>query len=147
MDTKLVSIPCRTHIRCWMLKEFGAEPLTAKLNNLLGGIIRNAATGAYIHCREIKSPGTDSIQICLSPKLMRFLGSDNVKKEIGYLLEEQFRLALITYVRAQHALGVSVMAACQSFYTTYNLVESDYDLDALRKIWRDHVNRVHKLAA
>lgn len=134
---KTISIPCRPHIRHWLVSEYGQEPIEATQRNFLGGLIRNASIGIYPDGREIKIPGSAQLTVSMSDKIAK-LATENVTRELGYLLEEHFSLAVISFVRGFTKAGKTSYQAIMAFYEHYQISTDDYDLEAVRKIWRDH---------
>lgn len=119
------------------MSEYGQEPIEATQRNFLGGLIRNASIGIYPDGREIKIPGSAQLQVSMSNPLASITCS-NVTRELGYLLEEHFSLAVISYIRGFVNAGKTSYQAINAFYDHYQINPDDYDMEALRKIWRDH---------
>lgn len=137
---KTVEIPVRPHIKQWILQEYGELPY-AKVGNFLGGIIRNAYHGAFFQAREIKSPGHTALIIKVSGPVAPYSWDENVRREVGYLLEEQFGLVVVSFMQGCINCGSSMAASVAAFYTHFGISEEDYDPDTLRGIYRTHETR------
>jgi hypothetical protein len=134
---KIIDIPCRPHIKNWLVLEYGQEPIEANQRNFLGGLIRNASIGINPDGREVKLPGNSNLQVVMSNPLAG-VTSKNVANELGYLLEEQFTLAVVSFVRGYIGAGKTSYQAIIAFYDHYKIEPDDYDMESVRKIWRDH---------
>jgi hypothetical protein len=143
---KFIDIPVRPHIRQWIQREYGAEPV-AKSTNLLGTVVINAYLSGRTTPRPLKYPGFDRLRIQCVEVLEPALCQQQIAWEVSYLLEEHFTLAVISFINGWILAGKPAFSAVMAFFDLYQIDEEQYSRDAFRKIWKDHVRRMKAAAA
>jgi hypothetical protein len=135
----VVKIPIRPHLKKFVLKQLGADPIIATERDFLGNAIMAVLNDKRNHNQPQELYRmTERITVVLtkemkerSPRLGRIV-------YVNTLLSKQFRDALVIWVQAQVHAQIPANQACKNFLEHYRIDENEYTYDGLYKIWQRH---------
>lgn len=92
--------------------------------------------------RQAQESEKNSLKIQLPQDLKHYTISDQRLRELGDYFEKYMQTAFIHYMIGQVLGGQSDWSAVKIFYEQYEINPDDYDIDTLRKVWRDYKDRI-----
>ncbi|MDJ1502735.1 hypothetical protein [Xanthocytophaga agilis] len=95
--------------------------------------------------RLVQQPEKSSLKVQLPQDLKHYTISDQKLKELGDYLKKYMQTAFIHYMIGQVTAGQSDWSAVRRFYNQYEFNPDHYDMDTLRKVWRDYKDRIARI--
>lgn len=133
------------HVRQFLLKELGPEPVSIHQNTFMGRSVRMKTE--KLPYRQLDRPVAASgpvLKLVLPTALRHHTLTAESAKQIGEMLNKFFQQQMIQFVKGQVAVTQNERAALRSFYNLYEINPSDYDLEEARKVYRDYRDKVMK---
>ncbi|MVN76927.1 hypothetical protein GO988_11385 [Hymenobacter sp. HMF4947] len=143
-NTPIFAIPVRSHVRQFLLHEFGAEqPWAIHQNTFMGRVVRmKLEKHPFRQLRRSEPCEGPSVHLTLPTALRHYTLTPDSAKQIGEMLDKLFQQQLVMWVKAQVAATGNERAALRSFCKLYDIDPSEADLEMLRKIYRDYKDKV-----
>lgn len=145
--TKILTIPLRPHVKDFLLKTLGPEPLRINQTSDIGKLMRlvvHQEPFRQVRPRIVQQPEKYTLKIQLPQDLKHYTVSEQKLKDLGDYLEKYMQTAFIHYMIGQVIAGQSDWSAVRRFYEQYEINPDHYDMDTLRKVWRDYKDRIAK---
>lgn len=146
---KQLRLMLRPHVRQYLLKEYGPEPINIRHQHPLGRIIVLATEKqpySILRRRAQKQQSYEQLNLaplCITLPTSLHYGklSEKSLKDIAYVLESKFNDGLCLWIKGRISMGDRVWPAIQSFYAYYDIDEGLYERESARKVWRDYTYR------
>lgn len=140
----IFAIPVRSHVRQYMLHEFGAaQPHLVHQNTFMGRVVRMMLEKQpFRQLRQQERPEGAAYQFTLPTALRHYTLTAESAKAMGEMFDKLFQQQLIMWVKAQVAATGNERKALRSFCKLYDIDPSSADLEMLRKIYRDYKDKV-----
>jgi hypothetical protein len=140
------AIPVRPHVRQFLLKELGAEPVAVHQNNFLGAIVKMKVEKRPF--RQLHTPKAEPldprhhVRLTLPTALKHHVLTDESSAAIGKMLDKYFLQQMFQFVQGQVAVTGNERRALRCFFQLYDIDPSQYDLEVARKAYRDYKDRI-----
>ena len=139
------ALPVHAHVRQFLLKELGPEPINIHQNTFMGRSVRMKTE--KLPYRQLDKPVAVTgpvLKLVLPTALRHYSLTLESAKQIGEMLNKFFQQQMIQFVKGQVAVTQNERAALRSFYKMYEINPTDYDLEEARKVYRDYRDKVMK---
>ncbi|MBF9239481.1 hypothetical protein I2I05_18960 [Hymenobacter sp. BT683] len=139
------ALPVQAHVRQFLLKELGPEPVNIHQNTYMGRTVRMKVEKLPFRQLDRPVPAQGPVLLISLPTALRHHTLTPASaKQIGETLDKFFQQQLIAFVKGQVAVTQNERAALRSFYNLYEINPSDYDLEEARKVYRDYRDKIMK---
>lgn len=138
------AIPVRSHVRQFLLLEYGVQqPHALHQNTFLGRVVRmKVEKHPFRQLNKAERPEGPVFELTLPTALKHYTLTAESARQIGEMLDKLFQQQMIMWVKAQVAATGNERAALRSFCKLYDIDPSDADLEMLRKLYRDYKDKV-----
>lgn len=145
-NTPTFAIPVPAHVKHYLLRVFGPEPLNIHQNTFMGRVTLLTAEKVPFRQldKEARPDPRRSLLISMPTALKHYRITPDGGREMGEMLEKFFQQQMIAFVMGQVVLSGNERAALRSFFNLYGFDPDEYDLETARKAYRDFKDRILK---
>jgi hypothetical protein len=138
-------IPVRSHVRQFLLKEFGPDPWAIHQNTFMGVTVKmKVQKQPFRQGLRLEPEAAQGavLRLTLPTALKHHVLTGESCKSIGDMLNKFFQQQMFQFVQGQAAVTGNDRQALRCFYKLYDINPSDYDLEVARKAYRDYKDRI-----
>lgn len=143
----LISIPVKPHIKQFVIKLYGPEPVHATARNRFGKLMFLSAEYYHQRSKRVQATplqdGFTILQVELPKELKHAKFPDYKLYLLADVLERDFREAYMYHASGCLNPQPSEWLAAEQFLELYNIDPELMDQDTLRQIWRRNEERIY----
>lgn len=153
-NSTVILIPVKKHVKQYLLREFGVEPLRVHQNQFLGQTVKLVLEKEPYRILKPKAPTPmpgakpaakmAQVAIILPSSLKHYTISEQSLQELSKWFEKFFIQQLILFVKGAVAYDIPYGNAVNRFFLYYQFDADSCDVENLRKYWRDYMDNLHK---
>jgi hypothetical protein len=135
--TREIQVPIKPHVKKVLIAEFGAEPILASQNSILGFIASSRMANQRTSTYDNRSKLETFLTLSLPHRIMHHQCMN--KKKIALLschMDNIFRLFFINHIKSQMCLGINLYKSINSFFERYGISEDELAFDAAEQIYK-----------
>lgn len=139
--SKEILVPIRPHIKKFVVRELGGEPLLAKQNNLAGRQLLNMLyKKSVVEADPQRVEGMEQIQLQLSADLYVHKNRIYQQAHAGKLYEDFFKIAFLFFVNGIAPFVGGRRTAIYAFCDSYGIEEEEFKYDTAERMFHGRAN-------